>query len=327
MILCNSILHYIIICYILLCKEDLPLVLELLEAKADPNEADKMGETPLFEAAASGNPDLVAAMLVHFADPNVLSGGMTPRAVTFPEAVAARTLLDLFEPREVDTASKLAALEAVSPSLRSKVLLRLEAMGSAPEAATTRRGSLEQPPAAAGTAEEEPLALQPAAEQAARATVRSAVEKDDLALVLQLLEAKADPNEADETGETPLFEAADRGNPDIVAVLLVHSADPNVTRGGFLLRDLAQEAEGAVAARTLLDLFEPREVDTASKLAALEAVSPSLRSKVLLHLEAMGSEPEAATTRGGALEQPPAAASQPAAVETAVQAWWRMLND
>ena len=280
--------------------DDLALLLELLEAKADPNVGDEEGgETPLSEAAAGGDPDVVAALLAHSGDPNIVCRGVKLRDLTPGVAVAARTLLDLFGPQEVEMAREIAALEEVRPDLRLEVLLRLEAMDSASGAVTTRGGAPEQPPAAEGPgpAEEEPLAPQPAARRADRTpALWSAVERGDLPLVLELLEAKADPNEADVTGEVPLHEAANNGDPDLVAALLAHSADHNILGlGQQRPRDLLDLTPGvAVAARTLLDLFEGREVEMSREIAALEEVRPDLRLKVLLCLEAMDDEPPAA---------------------------------
>lgn len=54
-------------------KKDASLTLTLLEHNADVNARDMMGDTPLKNAAAHGSIEVVQALLLHKADPN-LSG-------------------------------------------------------------------------------------------------------------------------------------------------------------------------------------------------------------------------------------------------------------
>ena len=54
-----------------------------------------------------------------------------------------------------------------------------------------------------------------------------AVRGDDRTAVEQLLRQKANPNEADNDGATPLSWAVLRANPDIATLLLQAGADPN----------------------------------------------------------------------------------------------------
>ena len=118
----------------------------------------------------------------------------------------------------------------------------------------------------------------------AAATLGSAIRDGDLALVLELLEAKADPNELDELGETPLFEAADRSNPDVVAALLIKSADPNIeSLNSMVAREFARDD----ASKTLLDLFGRREVS----LATVTGPTPWSLSRRTLSLVALMFEP------------------------------------
>ncbi len=53
-----------------------------------------------------------------------------------------------------------------------------------------------------------------------------AVEAGDLVSVTKLLNARAEPNDYDREGETPLFTAASHGSPDVVATLLMCNAEP-----------------------------------------------------------------------------------------------------
>ena len=71
--------------------------------------------------------------------------------------------------------------------------------------------------------------------------------------VSRLLAAGADPDAMDPSGETVLFEAAASGLAEVVALLLLHGADPrHRSKSGMQPRDLAEEA----AVQTLLDLFQ-----------------------------------------------------------------------
>ncbi|MBC7808667.1 MAG: ankyrin repeat domain-containing protein [Akkermansiaceae bacterium] len=62
------------------------------------------------------------------------------------------------------------------------------------------------------------------------------------AIMRHLLENGADPNVANEDGETPLVLAAQFGDPEIVGMMLKHKADPaHRTHYGFTARDWAKK--------------------------------------------------------------------------------------
>lgn len=70
-----------------------------------------------------------------------------------------------------------------------------------------------------------------------------AVREGTLKQVVKLLEAKADPNDADGTGQSPLFAAASLGEASIVALLLLWGADPGRRSAiGGLPTDVAASA-------------------------------------------------------------------------------------
>ena len=74
---------------------DLGSVTKLLNARAEPNDYDREGETPLFTAASHGSPDVVATLLLCNAEPLTRSiHGKTPWDVANSEAV--RSLLNFF---------------------------------------------------------------------------------------------------------------------------------------------------------------------------------------------------------------------------------------
>ena len=67
-----------------------------LQRGANPNVCDAIGETPLFDAVASGDSDVVAALLLQRADPLVKSlSGQAASEMADEESVLA--LLHLFE--------------------------------------------------------------------------------------------------------------------------------------------------------------------------------------------------------------------------------------
>jgi len=99
---------------------DLKEVKRLLKKKSDPNACDAVGETPLFEAAASGNVSVVATLLLAGADPEHESfiGSVASDLST---TKAATTLLRLSSGQEVKHSEREAVLEALEPSLRPPI--------------------------------------------------------------------------------------------------------------------------------------------------------------------------------------------------------------
>jgi uncharacterized protein len=70
-----------------------------------------------------------------------------------------------------------------------------------------------------------------------------------------LLESNADPNTWDTLGNTPLFDALERGPPELVQLLLQHGADPNAQKSsGESLLHIASRRGYMRAIQQLLEL-------------------------------------------------------------------------
>eukprot|EP00435_Cladocopium_sp_Y103_P041702 s440_g11.t1 len=99
---------------------DLVEVRRLLDAKSDPNSADAVGETPVFEAAASGNVSVLATLLLAGADPEHQSLiGSVASDLCSSEACA--TLLRLCGGEEVTLEEREAVLRALTADLRPSI--------------------------------------------------------------------------------------------------------------------------------------------------------------------------------------------------------------
>ncbi|CAE8602905.1 unnamed protein product, partial [Polarella glacialis] len=304
------------------CLEDLLLfasqanslleVNRLLHQGADPNVADEDGETPLFEAAASGNVDITATLLLHSADPGYRSmHGMVAGDLAADSRV--KTLLDLFQGKAVGAEAKESAMAGLKGSLRQQVAEHLQRAGT--ESGRVHSGGLKLDvesvkaegaalnvdpdqtlqPSASAASQAEILFVQSdivpgifsQAEDAGEAPLLEAVQGNDLFQVEQLLQNGAMPNAADALGETPLFEAAASGNVDITATLLLHSADPGYrSMHGMVAGDLAADSR----VKTLLDLFQGKAVGAEAKEAAMAGLKGSLRQQVAEHLQRAGTE-------------------------------------
>ena len=82
-------------------KGDLDETLRLLGKGSEVNESDAVGETPIFEAVVSGHLDVVAALLLHSADPCHRSmAGASP--AEFAANNSVRELLRIFEDTELE---------------------------------------------------------------------------------------------------------------------------------------------------------------------------------------------------------------------------------
>jgi len=109
----------------------------------------------------------------------------------------------------------------------------------------------------------------------------AAVQAQDMPTIERLLCAGADPNVSDEFGETALFEAASNNDAEVVAMLLLHSADPlKQSSHGQKARDLATEP----AVQTLFLRFQGKAVDEEELKTALQMLSAPLQSRVKEHL-------------------------------------------
>ncbi|CAK9069633.1 unnamed protein product [Durusdinium trenchii] len=99
---------------------DLVEVKRLLDAKSDPNSTDAVGETPVFEAAASGNVSVLATLLLAGADPEHQSLiGSVPADLCSSKACA--TLLRLCGGEEVSVEEREVVLRTLTANLRPPI--------------------------------------------------------------------------------------------------------------------------------------------------------------------------------------------------------------
>eukprot|EP00930_Biecheleria_cincta_P094801 TRINITY_DN8632_c0_g1_i7.p1 TRINITY_DN8632_c0_g1~~TRINITY_DN8632_c0_g1_i7.p1 ORF type:complete len:410 (-),score=90.47 TRINITY_DN8632_c0_g1_i7:672-1901(-) len=240
-------------------------VLRLLQNGADANVADEVGETPLFEAAAIGNADITAALLLYSADPGHKSShGMTARDLAASSQIT--TLLELFQNAPVDDSARDLALASLSGSVKDLMAKRFQ-----------------QQPQHSATHDEGGAAAAAASFPSESSTdlLLSAVQSNDCIEVERLLSSGAAPNTGDSQGETPLFEASASGNLDIAATLLLYAANPaHRSSHGMNAGDLAADDR----MKTLLALFDGRDVKDEAKIVVLDALSQPVRARVSEHL-------------------------------------------
>merc|ERR1719440_96031 len=97
--------------------------------------SDALGETALFEAAASGNADIVTSLLLALADPSRRSlNGMV--ASDMAEYVTIKTLISLFQGWEVEDHARDDALATLSLPLQQSVMACLRNWSGAADAET-----------------------------------------------------------------------------------------------------------------------------------------------------------------------------------------------
>ncbi|CAE7183748.1 Ank1 [Symbiodinium necroappetens] len=111
---------------------DLIEVKRLLDAKSDPNSVDAVGETPLFEAAASGDVSVLASLLLAGADPQHQSFiGSLASDLCSSEACA--TLLRLCSGEEASPAEREEVLQALAPNLRPPIRSFMQSLSGEPD--------------------------------------------------------------------------------------------------------------------------------------------------------------------------------------------------
>eukprot|EP00931_Biecheleriopsis_adriatica_P089330 TRINITY_DN63484_c0_g1_i1.p1 TRINITY_DN63484_c0_g1~~TRINITY_DN63484_c0_g1_i1.p1 ORF type:complete len:539 (-),score=118.59 TRINITY_DN63484_c0_g1_i1:12-1517(-) len=91
---------------------DYEAVRSMLQSSADPNEADVMGETPLFEASVSGQINIAALLLVSGADPaHSSTGGLS--AIDVAKDGPTKALLSRWQGQDVNDNELLEALQQI----------------------------------------------------------------------------------------------------------------------------------------------------------------------------------------------------------------------
>mmetsp|Transcript_50112 Transcript_50112/g.116969 ORF Transcript_50112/g.116969 Transcript_50112/m.116969 type:complete len:304 (-) Transcript_50112:111-1022(-) len=107
-------------------------VKRLLDAKSDPNSVDAVGETPVFEAAASGDVSVLATLLLAGADPQHESyiGSM---ACDLASSEASATLLRMCSGEEASHEQRDAVLRALAPQLRPPIRSFMQSLSGEPE--------------------------------------------------------------------------------------------------------------------------------------------------------------------------------------------------
>lgn len=203
----------------------------LIEARADPNEPDCLGETPLFEAACKGHTEMVAMLLDARADPALrsVSGGTAMDFANGPEAAALMAAMNPEKAKEADKVASEKALRRLRrQSLATRCMGRMEeiSMEAREDEEVDERCHMEAMPG------ETPLA--------------AAVRGRHAPEVRRLLESRASPHEPDSLGETPLFEAASHGSTLLVALLLDARADAaHRSHSGLTALDVAKGPDAA----------------------------------------------------------------------------------
>jgi len=231
-------------------------VMKLLQGGADPNVADTVGETPLFEAAAHGFTDVTAALLVYRGDPDKRSGtGLLAGDLTTDGTV--RGLLAFFRGEDMVSEQLEFLLEGLGETMREVIGRMVHSLEA------SKRGLAD-----GEVGGEAPVKVVPPRDRIidtghlSGAPLASAAREGDLDEVRRLLEERADPNITDELGETPLFEAVASGFDDVTAILLLHKADPERrSDAGGVAADIAVDLPG----KLLLDFFKGVELSNDDK--------------------------------------------------------------
>eukprot|EP00747_Dinoflagellata_sp_TGD_P062245 gnl/TRDRNA2_/TRDRNA2_152912_c0_seq1.p1 gnl/TRDRNA2_/TRDRNA2_152912_c0~~gnl/TRDRNA2_/TRDRNA2_152912_c0_seq1.p1 ORF type:complete len:402 (+),score=94.57 gnl/TRDRNA2_/TRDRNA2_152912_c0_seq1:254-1459(+) len=230
----------------------------LLNGSADPNIPDEAGETVLFDAVAAGSLDTVALLLLHGADVAHKSMSNTV-AADFAADASTKTLLKMFEGKEIGAAAKQKVKEALDASRWEQVLQRLDA--KKPQS-SIQKDDVPRP---------------------GEAPLFPAVRTNDLQAVQRLLKAGANPNMEDDDGLPPLFEAVARGHTNIIAALCLNGANAN-------FRSIAGKTASDTAAddssRALLTLFQQPSPEGEVEQNILRPLDDSLYKSAVKFLRA-----------------------------------------
>jgi ankyrin repeat protein len=233
---------------------DLSAVNQLIQAGADVNQRDNIGQTPLIWASRQGRLEIVRSLMRARADPNVKDqNGWTPVSSAFEfrhfdvvEAlIQAGAEVDREQLRK-DVNTKDASGESLLARVRDPAsLLALVRLGADPNA-TSRYGG--------------------------RTVLTTAAFAGDLDRVRALIKAGADVNAKDPRGYTPLLLASHMGHSGVVQALVDAGADANWEgSGGWTALMQASYFDRIETARILIPVsnvnFRNKERITALMLA------------------------------------------------------------
>jgi ankyrin repeat protein len=236
--------------------DDLPAVEALIGAGADASRANDLGATPLWAASQNGNADVVRALLAGGADPNrALLSGETPLMVASRAGVSdvITMLVDAGADIEARGSRGQTALMWAAAQKHSEVVRVLLERGADVHARSDVWELVEAVPphsylpynmsiphggdtallfaARSGDLESARMLVEfggdiDDADAWGISAVNFAAHSDFTDLVAFLLDAGADPNQAD-PGFTPLHNAIMWRDEAMVRALLDHGADPN----------------------------------------------------------------------------------------------------
>jgi ankyrin repeat protein len=170
-----------------------PMIEALLKAGADANTATPLGQTVLMTAARTGNPEAVKVLLDHGANVNAKESAEQETALMFAAAENHAEVVRLLIAHGADVGAHSRTLDPNAP--------RPSNVGNQSLHATFLDGGL--------------TALLMASRQGAMESAQA------------LVEGKADINQSDPAGFTPMIVAIMNAHFDLAAMLLEKGADPN----------------------------------------------------------------------------------------------------
>lgn len=222
--------------------------MKLLSLGADPSECGPDRTPAIFDAASSGNCNVIAALLLSNADARCRdSTGHFPSDFVVSRG-PAHTLLQVFEGKQPGQGELGHVLASLDLLLRPQVAQAVMDLAYASFMPSSGNASLQEdvshsterlfhPPI---TNSLQGLPHSAPRQQPQESALTIAARTANLTEVLMLLQNRADPNDYDALGETPLFEAVLQGQPDVIASLLLSNADVNVRSAtGNTPRDIA----------------------------------------------------------------------------------------